>query len=152
MSSDLFLKNVIYKLFAYKSHTHTYIYIKQDLALNDPQGLICYKNITQPNKLSFFIIYLFIHIYLSNLFFLFKDNIAVGTFWPFLPQLLNTVFILLMLIMLFVYGEPVKSKNSQASVTYWRHKKQSDKYINQVSHSPFLCLVYSSKIVKQLLH
>lgn len=76
---------------------------------------------------------------------------AIGTFWPFLPQLLNTVFILLMLIMLFVYGEPVKSKNSQASVTYWRHKKQSDKYINQVSQLSVI-LMLIDEIIKQLLH
>ena len=42
------LKNVTYKLFTYKSYN---IYkCKQDLALNNPQGLICYKKITQPNQ------------------------------------------------------------------------------------------------------
>lgn len=85
----------------------------------------------KPGSLSYSEPYLNPQEYGRNLLSVNTDNMAIGTFWPFLPQLLNTVFILLMLIMLFVYGEPVKSKNSQASVTYWRHKKQSDKYINQ---------------------
>uniref|UniRef100_A0A0L8H136 BHLH domain-containing protein n=2 Tax=Octopus bimaculoides TaxID=37653 RepID=A0A0L8H136_OCTBM len=57
------------------------------------------------------------------------------SYWPFLPQILNSIFILIMLLMLFVYGEPVKSKNSQASVAYWRHKKQSDQYITQGNYA-----------------
>ena len=43
MSSDSFKNNVTYKLFVYKS----YKMFKQDLALNNSQGLICHK--TQPN-------------------------------------------------------------------------------------------------------
>ena len=45
MSFGLFKSNITYKLFVYK------LYIcKQDLALNNPQKLICYK--TQPNQMT----------------------------------------------------------------------------------------------------
>ena len=45
MSSGLF-KDVIYKLCVYKSYTY-----KEDLALNNLQGLICHKNLsTKHNK------------------------------------------------------------------------------------------------------
>ena len=54
MSTGSFKNNITYKLlFAYESY---YIYMyKQDLALNNPQGLICYK--TQPNQIITFNIY-----------------------------------------------------------------------------------------------
>ena len=38
MSCGLFKNNVTYKLFTYKSYNY-----KWDLALNDPQRLICHK-------------------------------------------------------------------------------------------------------------
>ena len=46
MSSDS-LKNFIYKLFTYKLYVCVCV-CKQDLVLNNPQGLICHK--TQPNQ------------------------------------------------------------------------------------------------------
>ena len=52
MSSNS-LKNVIYKMcleIMYISNIFIYIY-KQDLALNNLQGLICYK--TQPNQIIY---------------------------------------------------------------------------------------------------
>ena len=47
MSSGLF-KNVTYKLLVYKSYIFDICMYKQDLALNNKQGLICYK--TQPSN------------------------------------------------------------------------------------------------------
>ena len=46
MSSNLFKNKITHKLFTYKSYAYTY---KQDLALNDLPGLICYK---APTKLT----------------------------------------------------------------------------------------------------
>ena len=58
MNSGSFKNDVRYKYFAYKSnyiYIYIYIYIyKQDLALNKPQRLICYR--TQPNCLQMIII------------------------------------------------------------------------------------------------
>ena len=71
MSSGLF-KNVIYKLFNYKSCAHVHVY-KQDLALNNLQGLICYK--TQPNQTKLFLLnnctlkeiqFIYIYIYILS--------------------------------------------------------------------------------------
>ena len=46
MGTSSFKDYIIYKLCTYKSYD-IYVY-EQDLALNDPQGLICHK--IQPNK------------------------------------------------------------------------------------------------------
>ena len=55
--SSCTLKNVNYKVFIYKSCIFNSYMCKQDLALNNPQGLICYK--TQPNQI---IVHLNLHV------------------------------------------------------------------------------------------
>ena len=59
MSSDSLKNKVINKLFTYNSYIYIYIYIyiymcvcvKQYLALNNPQGLICHKIPNQPKQM-----------------------------------------------------------------------------------------------------
>ena len=47
MSSNNYFKNEIpYNLFAYTSYIYIYIYIKQDLALNNLQELIYHKTLS----------------------------------------------------------------------------------------------------------
>ena len=40
--------------------------------------------------------------------------------------LINGVIVAVVLAKLFIYGEPVTHKNSEASVAYWRHRNQSE--------------------------
>ena len=47
MSTGLFKNNVTNKQFTYKSYIQNIYKYKQNLALNNPQGLICHK--AQPN-------------------------------------------------------------------------------------------------------
>lgn len=40
--------------------------------------------------------------------------------------LLNVVIIAFVLARLFIFGEPVTNKNSEASTAYWRHRNQAE--------------------------
>ena len=61
MTSDSSKDDVTNKLFAYKSYMH-----EQDLALNNPEGLICHKTkpTNQPTKHIYTYIYIYIYIYI----------------------------------------------------------------------------------------
>ena len=50
--NNSFENKVTYNLFAYKSHAYN-TYIKQDLALNNLQGLICHKTPTKKQPIIF---------------------------------------------------------------------------------------------------
>ena len=55
MSSDSF-KNITYKLL-FTNHIYLIYMYKEDLALNNQQGLICHKNPTQPTPI--YLIYMY---------------------------------------------------------------------------------------------
>ena len=40
--------------------------------------------------------------------------------------LLNGIVVTIVLAKLFIFGEPVTHKNSEASVSYWRHRNQAE--------------------------
>lgn len=46
--------------------------------------------------------------------------------WPLLLWLTNGLLVLLLLALLFVYGEPVTRPHSGPAVHFWRHRKQAD--------------------------
>ena len=60
--------------------------------------------------------------------------------WLF-PQvflwLLNAVVVGVVLAKVLVYGEPVTRKNTSASVSYWRHRRQAEVDMERVSF-PFV--------------
>lgn len=46
--------------------------------------------------------------------------------------MLNGVICVAVLARLFVYGEPVVKKNSEANTAYWRHHNQAEAYLEKV--------------------
>ena len=45
---------------------------------------------------------------------------------------LNGIIVAVVLAKLFIYGEPVTHKNSEASVAYWRHRNQAEQDSSRV--------------------
>ena len=46
--------------------------------------------------------------------------------------LLNGIIVAIVLAKLFIFGEPVTYKNSEASVSYWRHRNQAEQDSSRV--------------------
>ena len=57
---------------------------------------------------------------------------------------LNGIIVAVVLAKLFIYGEPVTHKNSEASVAYWRHRNQAEQDSSRVGfpHSMFMLMLY----------
>lgn len=56
--------------------------------------------------------------------------------YPYLTMwLVNGLVIVFVLAKLFIFGEPVTKKNSNASVAFWRHRKQADAYVLRADYT-----------------
>ncbi|OPJ87391.1 sterol regulatory element-binding protein 1 [Patagioenas fasciata monilis] len=56
--------------------------------------------------------------------------------WPTLAfWALNAALVLGAVVRLFVFGEPVTRPHSEASVLFWRHRRQADLDLDRVSHT-----------------
>lgn len=47
-------------------------------------------------------------------------------------SLVNLVVVMVLLVRVFVYGEPVVRRRSQAADSFWRHRKQADQDLTKV--------------------
>lgn len=47
-------------------------------------------------------------------------------------SLVNLVVMMMLMVRVFVYGEPVVRRRSQAADSFWRHRKQADQDLNKV--------------------
>ncbi|XP_050736141.1 sterol regulatory element-binding protein 1-like isoform X1 [Eriocheir sinensis] len=50
-------------------------------------------------------------------------------------SLVNLVVMMVLLVRVFVYGEPVVRRRSQAADSFWRHRKQADQDLNKGNYS-----------------